>query len=84
MFVFVPVRCCSCINPGNAAMLARAGWSKRDVKEFIFEIARHPHELAKLQGARFVRANATGAFWGLIGGMLTVAAVAWWNGPSPS
>ena len=28
------------------------------------------------------RANATGAFWGLIGGMLTVAAVAWWNGPS--
>ena len=28
------------------------------------------------------RANATCAFWGLIGGMLTVAAVAWWNGPS--
>lgn len=28
------------------------------------------------------RANAAGAFWGLIGGMATVAAVAWWNGPT--
>lgn len=28
------------------------------------------------------RANSAGAFWGLIGGMATVALVAWWNGPT--
>jgi hypothetical protein len=40
------------LNPRQARMIAKAGWSKRDVKEFLFETARHPVELAKLQGGR--------------------------------
>jgi len=30
------------LNPDHAEMLAEAKWSKRDVKEFLYEIARHP------------------------------------------
>ena len=37
------------LNPGQARMIAEAGWSKRDVKEFLFETARHPVELASRQ-----------------------------------
>ena len=33
------------LTPSQAAMIAAAGWSKRDVKEFLFETARHPVEL---------------------------------------
>jgi len=35
------------LNPGQAGMLSRAGWSKRDVQEFLFETARHPLELVR-------------------------------------
>jgi hypothetical protein len=30
-------------------MLSKAGWSKRDVQEFLFETARHPVELVRRQ-----------------------------------
>jgi hypothetical protein len=30
------------LNPDQAEMLAGAGWSKRDIKEFLFEAARLP------------------------------------------
>ena len=30
------------LNPGQARMIAKEGWSKREVKEFLFETARHP------------------------------------------
>ena len=40
------------LNPGQAEKVAKAGWSKQDVKEFLFETARHPLELARQQGAR--------------------------------
>lgn len=32
------------LTPSQARSLAQAGWSKRDVKEFLFESARHPVE----------------------------------------
>ena len=38
------------LNPGQARMIAKAGWSKRDVKEFLYETARHPVELSERQG----------------------------------
>jgi hypothetical protein len=37
------------LNPGQARMLSKAGWSKRDVQEFLFETARHPVELVRRQ-----------------------------------
>ena len=37
------------LNVSQAARIAKAGWSKRDVKEFLFETARHPVELASQQ-----------------------------------
>lgn len=37
------------LNPGQARMIAKAGWSKRDVQEFLFEMARHPGEVARSQ-----------------------------------
>jgi hypothetical protein len=33
------------LNPSQAKMIAEAGWSKRRVKEFLFDTARHPIEL---------------------------------------
>jgi hypothetical protein len=32
------------LSPGSAQMIKDAGWSKRDVKEYLFEMARHPAE----------------------------------------
>ncbi|RPI46998.1 MAG: hypothetical protein EHM59_05865 [Betaproteobacteria bacterium] len=32
------------LTPSQASMISQAGWSKRDVKEFLFETARHPVE----------------------------------------
>jgi hypothetical protein len=37
------------LNPTQARMLSKAGWSKRDVQEFLFETARHPAELVRRQ-----------------------------------
>jgi hypothetical protein len=37
------------LNPSQAAMISRAGWTKRHVKEFLFEIARHPSEVIRGQ-----------------------------------
>jgi len=35
------------ITPSQACMIAAAGWSKQDVKAFLFEIARNPVELIR-------------------------------------
>ena len=35
------------LNPTLADMLAKAGWSKRDVKEYLYEIARLPQDISK-------------------------------------
>ena len=37
------------LNPTQARMMANAGWSKRDIREFLFETARHPVEVALKQ-----------------------------------
>lgn len=37
------------LNPGQARLIAKAGWSKRDVREFLFEVARHPVEAVRHQ-----------------------------------
>ena len=42
------------LNPGQARMIAQAGWSKRDVREFLFETARHPVEFAIQQKGRAI------------------------------
>jgi len=42
------------LNPGQARMIAQAGWSKKDVREFIFETARHPVEFALQQQGRAI------------------------------
>lgn len=42
------------LNPGQARMIAQAGWSKKDVREFLFETARHPVEFAIQQSARAI------------------------------
>ena len=41
------------LNPSQAGMLSRAGWSKRDVREFLFECARHPVEFVAPVADRF-------------------------------
>ena len=33
------------ITPSQARMISAAGWSKREVREFLFETARHPVEI---------------------------------------
>ena len=39
------------LNPGQARMLAKAGWSKQDVKSYLFETARNPQaEVLKRRG----------------------------------
>lgn len=40
------------LNPGHAKMIAGAGWSKRDVQQYLFETARHPMEVALRQRDR--------------------------------
>jgi hypothetical protein len=35
------------LNPDQAEMLAKAGWSKRDIQEFLFETARLPQEASQ-------------------------------------
>ena len=35
------------LNPTQARMIEQAGWSKRDIKEFLFEHARQPVEVAR-------------------------------------
>jgi|GEM_PF-44837 len=42
------------LNPGHAKMIADAGWSKQDVKDYIFETARHPVEVVRQQLARSI------------------------------
>jgi hypothetical protein len=42
------------LNPGQAKMIADAGWSKNDVKAYLFETARHPLEFAIQQKARAI------------------------------
>lgn len=37
------------LNPSQARKIANTGWSKRNVKEFLFETARNPVELAQRQ-----------------------------------
>ena len=32
------------LNPEHAELLASAGWSRRDVREFLFDAARNPRE----------------------------------------
>jgi hypothetical protein len=32
------------LNPEHAQLLAEAGWTKRDVQEFLFDAARNPRE----------------------------------------
>ncbi|MEK7681638.1 MAG: hypothetical protein AAB369_02280, partial [Chloroflexota bacterium] len=42
------------LNPVHARMIADAGWSKQDVKEYLFETARHPVEIVRPQLARAI------------------------------
>jgi hypothetical protein len=37
------------LNPDQATMISDAGWTKRDVKEFLFEVARHPLQAIREQ-----------------------------------
>jgi hypothetical protein len=43
------------LNPAQARMLAKAGWSKQDVKGFLYETARHPQSevLRRRGGGRY-------------------------------
>ena len=42
------------LNPAHAEMIANDGWTKRDIKEFLFETARLPQEITKRRlGAKF-------------------------------
>ncbi|MEK7874203.1 MAG: hypothetical protein AAB502_10150 [Chloroflexota bacterium] len=42
------------LNPSHAKMIADAGWSKQDVKDYLFETARHPVEIVRPQLARAI------------------------------
>jgi hypothetical protein len=37
-------------GPEHAAVLGRAGWKRRDVRQYLFEHARLPHRMVKLGG----------------------------------
>lgn len=40
------------LNPSHAKLVASAGWSKQDVQNFLFEVARHPVEVATAHASR--------------------------------
>lgn len=42
------------LNPGYARMIADFNWTKRNVKEYLFEIARHPVEDVRQESARLL------------------------------